>query len=151
MNGDHRATICGCIAIAILSQGCRKEAPPPIVAAQGVVLLNGAPLPTAQVRFIPQIKFGPQFIATGVTDAQGRYSLTCNAQPGACAVENTVTVNEADIPARLQGENVQRELATYLQSLKNRPIPQNYGTPVTTPLSVKVTEGQSEYKLELKR
>jgi hypothetical protein len=151
MNGDHRSAICWCIAVAILTQGCSKEAPPPIVAAQGVVLLNGAPLATAQVHFIPQIKFGPEFIATGVTDAQGRYSLTCNGQPGACAVDNMVTVSEAGIPSKLQSEKAQRELAVYLQSLKNRPIPQNYGSPVTTPLSVKVTEGQSEYKLELKR
>jgi len=148
---EQRSTICWGIAVAILCQGCRKEAPPPIVAAQGVVMLNGAPLPTVQVRFIPQIKFGPQFIATGVTDAQGRYSLTCNGQPGACAVENMVTVSEAEIPAKLQGENAQRELATYLQALKNRPVPQNYGSPATTPLSVSVTEGQSEYKLDLHR
>jgi hypothetical protein len=151
MNGNHLAKLYCCVAIAVVGQGCGKEAPPPIVPAQGVVLLNGAPLAKAQVRFIPQIKFGPEYIAGGVTDEQGRYTLQCNGQSGACAVENTVTVSDADIPPKLLGENAQRELAVYLQSLKNRPIPQNYGSPVTTPLSVKVSEGQSEYKLELKR
>ena len=151
MNCSRVARVLGCIAIAILSVGCRKEAPPPIVPAGGVVLLNGTPLAKAQVRFIPQIKFGPEFIAKGDTDEQGRYTLQCNGKQGACAVENVVTVTESEIPSRLLGESAQAELSVYLRSLKNRPIPQNYGSPATSPLHVTPAEGQTEYKLELKR
>jgi hypothetical protein len=45
----------------------------------------------------------------------------------------------------------QRELAAHLKSLKNRPIRQNYSTLVGSPLRITVSEGQPEYKLELKR
>ena len=130
--------------------GC-GESPPPIIPAQGVVLLNGAPLPKAKVRFIPQIKFGPEYIAIGETDDQGKYTMKCKGQPGACAAEHLVLVEEADIPANLQGEAVQRQLAVYLRALKNRPIPQTYASPVSSPLKVTVKEGQTEYNLELKR
>ena len=115
------------------------------------MLLGGAPLPNAQVRFIPSISLGAEYIATGVTDTQGHYRLECNGQPGACATDHIVIVTEADIPVELQSENKQRELAVFLKSLKNRPIPKNYSTLVSTPLRVTVTEGNPEYKLELKR
>ena len=140
------------VLVLALSGGCSKVAPPPsIVPAKGIVLLNGAPLAKAQVRFIPNIGFGADYIATGVTNDEGRYELTCHGQSGACAAENTVTVSEADIPPKLQGEDSQAELAVYLRTLTNRPIPKLYTTPVQTPLKVTVTEGQEEYKLELKR
>lgn len=151
MSGHRVAAAGRCLALALVVGGCGKAPPPPIVSAQGVVLLNGVPLPQAQVRFIPQIGYGAEYIANGVTDEAGRFTLLCNGQPGVCATENIVIVTEADIPARLQGENAQRELAVYLRSLKNRPIPQNYATPVNTPLRVTVSEGQPDIKLELKR
>lgn len=138
--------------VLALGGGCSKAAPPPqIVPAKGVVLLNGSPLTNAQVRFIPSIGFGVDYIATGVTDDAGRYELTCHGQPGACAAENTVTVSEADIPSHLQGEDSQAELAAYLRTLTNRPIPKLYTTPVQTTLKVTVTAGQEEYTLEMKR
>jgi hypothetical protein len=137
--------------LIVLAGGCGKEPPPPIVAAQGVVTVNGVPLPQAEVRFIPKIGYGADYIATGVTDAQGKFVLQCNGQPGACATENIVVVAEANIPPEYQGENRQRELAVYLRSLKNRPIPPNYASLVSTPLNISISEGQAEIKLELKR
>ena len=83
MNGYRFAAAGTCIALALFSQGCGKEPPPAIVPAQGTVLLDGAPLPNAQVRFIPNIGYGAEYIATGVTDDQGRFTLQCNGQPGA--------------------------------------------------------------------
>jgi hypothetical protein len=150
MRGYRFAAIATCVGIALFSEGC-GEAPPPIVPAQGIVSLNGAPVPKAQVRFIPNIGFGAEYIATGVTDEEGRFTLQCNGQPGACAVESTIVVTEADIPAHLQGENSQRELAVYLRALKNRPIPQHYASPVSSPLRVTVTAEQPDHKRELKR
>jgi hypothetical protein len=151
MSQNNLVLAASCIAFAFSIIGCGKAPPPPIVPAQGTVVLNGAPLPAAQVRFIPSTGYGTEYIAAAVTDDQGHFTLECNGQPGACATENTVLVLEADIPPQFQGENRQRELATYLQSLKNRPIPRTYGTLVTTPLKLTVREGQPDYKLELKR
>ncbi len=137
--------------VFVLFAGCMGESPPPIVEARGVVTLNGAPLPNAQVRFIPQIDFGPEFIATGVTDDEGNYQLQCSGQPGACQANSIVTVTEADIPVELQSESKQRELSVYLRSLKNRPIPRSYGSPASTSLNVTVEAGKPEYVLDLER
>ena len=137
------------LAIVLVCEGCGKEAPPPIMPAQGIVVLRGRPLPKAQVRFIPNIDYGAAYIATAVTDDSGRFTLECDGQSGACVGENKVTVSEADIPKELQSENAQRELIAYKRSLRNRPIPKTYASPVSTPLKVTVAEGQTEHKLEL--
>lgn len=139
------------LLFAVLTIGCGKEPPPAILPAQGVVLLNGAPLPNALVRLIPKIGYGAEYIATGVSDEQGKFVLKCNGMPGACATENIVVISEADIPPQYQGENRQRELAVYLASLKNRPIPSTYANLVSTPLQVTVSKEQPELKFELKR
>ncbi len=131
--------------------GCGGPSVPDIVPAGGVVLLNGQPLPNAQVRFIPMLDLGPQYMAVGVTDDAGVFELQCNGQPGACACDHIVTVAEAEFPSELLSENKQLELAQYRKALKNRPIPTGYATPVNNPLSVSVTADVREYNLELKR
>jgi hypothetical protein len=138
-------------ALFTFNAGCGGPEPPKIVPARGVVTLGGAPLPKASVRFMPLAGVDADYIATGVTDDQGRFELTCNGEPGACAVENTVLISEGEVPSELLSENKQRELTAYRRSLKNRPIPKNYATPVQTPLKASVVEGQQEYNFELTR
>ena len=137
--------------LVALTAGCGKAPPPPIVAAEGVVRLDGRPLNKAAVRFIPQIDYGPEYIAVGVTDESGRFKLTCKGQPGACACENCVIVMEADIPVRLQSENAQTELAQYKASLGRPEVPPKYSNLAESPLSANVTAGQKEYDFNLSR
>src|SRR5689334_22974691 len=76
--------------------GCKKG-PPPLVEVQGVVLLNGQPLPQAQVEFVPDLEdFGAQLNSTGVTDDQGRFTLTCmlKNEPGAVVGKHRVLVTD---------------------------------------------------------
>jgi hypothetical protein len=144
-----RAAVVGAV-LAVLAPGC-KAPPPPIVAAEGVVRLDGKPVNKAQVRFIPMIAYGPEYVAVGVTDEAGRFKLTCKGQPGACACENRVVVLEADIPRELQSESAQAELAKYLRSLGRPPLPDKYANLATSPLAVTVTAGQTEYNFDLTR
>jgi hypothetical protein len=147
----RRVPLAICAALALLVPGCGKPKPPPIVEVAGVVRLDGKPLKNVVVRFVPVNDFGPDYLASGVTDESGRFTLMCNGQSGACAGENRVTVSEADIPARLKGEDLktQAELARYLQSLGGRPLPPQYSNLAQTPLTVTVTADQREYVLEL--
>src|SRR5262245_39134518 len=141
----------GCVVIAALIAGCGKAPPPPIVPVQGTVRIAGKPLAKAQVRFVPKIDHGPEFVATGVTDENGRYTLTCNGQSGACACENSGGIGEADIPANLQGESAQAELAKYMRSLGNRPIPQKYANLAESSLRASVTADTKEFNFDLTR
>ena len=113
--------------------------------------LDGKPLNMARVVFIPQGDVGKEYVASGLTDSAGRYRLSCNGQPGACAGENRVLVLESDVPPELKGESleVQARLVRYRQSLGNRPIPGQYGTAVNTPLKATVSPEQTEYNFDL--
>jgi hypothetical protein len=135
------------LALAFLA-GCGPSAPS-IVPVEGIVLLNGAPLAKAKVRFLPKIENQSKYFAQGVTDADGRYTLTCQGRPGACAVENTVIVEEEEIPTEFVHDRDKRE--EYVQSLRNRPIPDIYRSAIGTPIRVTVTADQKEYRIELKR
>jgi hypothetical protein len=148
----NRSRILGCLLLAGLLPGCGKKVPP-IVEATGGVRLDGKPLKNVRVRFVPVADYGPEYVATGVTDQSGRFQLTCHGKPGACACEHRVVVLEGEIPAALKGEDlrVQDELARYLQSLGGRPLPAQYATLANSPLTVTVTAQQKEYPLELTR
>jgi hypothetical protein len=140
-------------AAALWLCGCSKG-PPPIVPVEGVVLLNNQPLPHAEVSFVPMVAdLGFEYVATGVTDESGRFRLTCNGRSGACSGESRVIVIDAPVPeeARGMGGDAQAAMAKYYEGLKNRPIPSKYATAASTPLTVTVTAGQTEYKIELKR
>jgi hypothetical protein len=143
-----RSLAAACALAAATFAGCGKPAPPPVVEAAGVVRLDGKPLKKVAVRFIPTTEYGADYYATGVTDDDGRFALTCHGQPGACACENQVLVLESDIPPKLQGEDAQLELQKYLRSLGPRP-PQKYANLTTSPLTVTVTAGRKEYNLDL--
>jgi hypothetical protein len=145
-----RSFLAAAVVVALLA-GCGKAPPPPIVEVEGVVRLDGKPLNRAQVRFLPMIDYGPEYVASGVTDEAGRFKLTCKGQPGACSGENRVIVTEADIPRHLQGEGSQAELARYFQSLGGRPIPAKYSDLTQSTLSVIVKADQKDYSLDLTR
>jgi hypothetical protein len=135
---------------AILQAGCGKTlpSPPPIVEVEGVVLLDGKPLNKVEVRFVPEVNCGVQYIAKGITNQQGRFTLTCNGKPGACECENRVLVLEAPFPAELKGENAQLQLIKYLKSLGDRP-PSRYANLAESPLVASVQAGKKQYTLEL--
>jgi len=139
-------------AAALVLSGCSKS-PPPIVPVEGVVLLNGQPLPNAQIKFVPTMDLGYEYVASGTTDEYGRFTLTCNGQPGACACENRVTVTDAPPPEKARGmsADAQAAMTKFYAGLKNRPIPSDYITIAKTPLVIAVAAGHGEYILELKR
>jgi hypothetical protein len=142
------------VLLTVLLAGCAGKAPPPpIVPAAGIVRLDGKPLNKCRVKFVPLIEYGPDYVATGVTDEAGRVQLTCNGKPGACACENRVLVLESEIPPHLKGEDlrVQDQLARYLQSLGNRPLPPKYANLVSSPLTITVTADNQEYSIDLIR
>jgi len=139
--------------ISALAVGCAK-APPSVVPAEGMVLLNGQPLPHAEVQFVPMIKgFGGEYIASAVTDDQGRFKLTCNGRSGAVAGENKVTVGEGPVPEKFRGQSAEAQIGAskFMTGLKNRPIPDKFANLAQSSLTVTVDPGQSQYELKLTR
>jgi hypothetical protein len=144
------------LALVLALGGCGKPSPPPVTDAEVVVLLNGEPLSSALVQFVPMLEhYGAEMNSQGITDNKGRAQLVCaqKQQPGAVVGKHRVLVRDAPGPAGTRGPSAtaQQKMADYLASLKNRPIPPEYNDLARTPLSVDVTAGQKTYKLTLKR
>lgn len=134
--------------------GCGKPEPPPIVEAAGTITLDGKPLPSARIRFIPMFPgFGAELVAEAVSDAQGRFTLACGTARGACIGPHRVVVEEGPLPEDAQGESAraQMRMTNYLQSLENRPIPALYCNVAQTPLEVAISADRTVYDLALKR
>jgi hypothetical protein len=137
----------GAVLIALAS-GCGR---PAIVPAGGVIRIDGKPLKKVVVRFIPKIDHGPDYIAVGVTDDAGRFTLTCKGRPGACAGENTVLVTEAELPNLPRDEKRHPQTAEYFESLGGRPLPQKYTKLLDSPLTADVQAGRTDYDFDLSR
>jgi hypothetical protein len=140
------------LAVALLP-GCKPK-PPEIVPVEGTVYLDGQPVPLARVDFVPDLAdFGAEYMSSAVTDEKGHFVLMTTAgAPGAAVAKHKVVVAEYT-PEELRGFSpaAQDRLAAYQAKLKNRPIPEQYGIAVKTPLTVEVKPGQTTYDLQLKR
>jgi hypothetical protein len=88
----NRARLLAAVILMTLA-GCGK--PEAYCEVEGKVTLDGQPLPGVHVWFYPEGEGGVQPpYATGVTDAQGVYTLTAvNGQHGALVGKNRVAVN----------------------------------------------------------
>lgn len=136
--------------------GCAKKDPPKLVGkAEGVVTVNGAALPAAQVTFIPLTPgLDGSYLAKAVTDSAGRYTLVFpDGRAGAVVGENLVTVSEGPMPEEFRGQDGDSQMGAgnYLRNLANRPIPEAYTVPSLSPLKATVVEGQESYNFDLTR
>ncbi|MFO0927392.1 MAG: hypothetical protein U0736_10180 [Gemmataceae bacterium] len=142
------------LAFALIAVvGCGPR-PPAVVPVEGRVLLDGRPLPHAEVQFLPELRdFGAELNSTGVTDATGRFRLRClyRSQDGAAVARHRVLVTEAAMPDALRSPAGQGRYAQHLRGLANRPIPPVYGSVAATPLRVDVTPARTEYEIRLTR
>jgi hypothetical protein len=144
---------CLCLMGATFLPGCAK-APPTLTEVEGRILLDGQPLPSAHVQFIPQLDgFGAEWNSVGSTDADGNFQLHCafKNQPGAVVGTHWVLVTEMPVPGEYRSQANQGRYEKHLASLAKRPIPRQYGEIRTTPLQVEVKKGQKSYELTLTR
>ena len=100
--------------LCLMAGGCSRPSPPPLGRVHGVVTLDGVPLAGAIVLFTPD---GPGRTSGGITDAEGRYTLTYLREiPGANLGWHTVRMTTATeengrrerVPVRYRGEKAPR-------------------------------------------
>ena len=116
---------------------------PKTAAVKGVVNYKGRPVPKMDVVFNPD---GPGMVATGVTDDEGKFSLTSSqpndgAKPGSYTVSLS-PVQEGEIPMPgFPGSEKKAEL----------PIPKKYTNPKTSGLKYTVDSdpAKNDFKIEL--
>ena len=142
------AVLCGSI---LALGGCGKKKPPALTEVEGVVMINGVPLPHATVTLMPELKDFVELHSVAVTDENGRFKMESFGKPGAYVGKNRVLVAEGPMPANLRNQEAQGEQAQYLKALKNRPIPDQYGNLAQSTIYVEVKGDQKEYVIQLSR
>lgn len=145
-----------CVVLASCCMvGCSEPQMPELTPVQGVLLLDGKPLPMADIRFQPvaTAALPPDAIGQAVTDAEGRFTLTTAGKPGALIGEHIVTVAEGPPPAEVRGDGPEAQVAaaSYEKSLTNRPIPRDFATAASSTCKVVVKAGQAQYEISIRR
>jgi hypothetical protein len=141
--------------LLLSAPGC-SPSPPAVVEVEGVVLLDGKPLPNAEVVFFPELKsFGAEYNASAITDKDGKFQLVREQtkKPGGAVGLNRVVVRDPPMPAELRGmdRRSQEAQAKYLQGLVNRPIPAAYAAMGSTTVKIEVKADQKTYEIKLTR
>jgi hypothetical protein len=136
------AILTGFVLMVLGVGGCTPRTPP-VTEVEGVVLLDGTPLPDVLVEFVPEDDEGRRLpFSQGRTDSHGHYQLQCeNAQLGAVVGLHKVMVRRPT--ARPDPE-------TPAPASKGPAIPLVYQSVVDTPLTVVVKSGEKTHNLALK-
>jgi hypothetical protein len=120
---------------------------------EGVVTIDGIPLPNVAVQFIPQgeISSKPALqtpLSHGQTDEKGHFDLICNDKPGAVIGKHKVVI----LPGRGRGDD--RDApgtpeAPARTGKKIPPVPEQYKIAGTTPAAVEVTKDKHSYEVTI--
>ena len=159
------------IAIAVLaSVGCGGAKAPAVQTemVEGLVTLDGQPVPGATITFVP-VQPGAGASATGMTDSEGKYHLTAvgagiGAQPGAGTLpgEYSVGVMKVNLPDIPTEQDLQADLGTPGTPSKSvgsgeRPkdvqvthvVPQKFNDPLKSGIKVTVKPGANDIPIPL--
>jgi hypothetical protein len=121
----------------------------------GLVTLDGKPLPNASVSFMP---IGEGGVATGVTDASGKYELSHPSGKGAVVGKNKVAVTSIHkTESKVDMSQIPSDSPEYAKMLEQsnagynlivkEPIPEKYNA--KTELEFEVKAGSQEINLPL--
>jgi hypothetical protein len=113
--------------------------------AQGVVKINGAPAANLLLQFTPAQAHGGRILsATAVSDASGRFVLTCdNGKPGAPVGTHKVTVVDNNLATEDEPGGTPQSRPPV-----NR-IPDIFASATTTPLEVTIEAVKTEYEVNI--
>jgi hypothetical protein len=133
----------GPAVLLVLLLGCGEPGRVPTAEVTGTVTYNGSPAQGAAVTFFPE-QGRP---ASGVTDAQGKFSLSTFASgDGAVLGKHTVTIAEAasaeppPMPGMPGAEDYKPPESRF---------PAKYADQSTTPFSKTVEKGENEFTFDM--
>jgi len=83
------------LMLALFASGCGSS---PRATVEGIVTIDGKPLPDVEVQFIPESDQGGGGVpASGYTDESGRYRIEASGSGGVSVGPNRICVNDARI------------------------------------------------------
>ena len=135
------------VATLCFLSGCRGPKVEGLVPVRGTVTYKGEPLEDAAISFTPkEFKTGDR-LATGKTDAQGRFELRTIGERGILPGEYVVVVIKNEmIPGNAERSTPGRPPPMEIRSL----IPRRYNDPKTSDVNVDVgKDGLRNWHLEI--
>jgi hypothetical protein len=139
----------GCICLAALLGGCGSGVK--LSPVTGTVKYKGSTVEGAVVAFRSEEKKA-KTIATGTTDAQGRFELTTyQAGKGAAVGKYKVTVTKFTTPGSGGGGGTSDMKAAFTQKtpVERNELPTKYADPARTPLEFPVAAGKNDIPIDL--
>ena len=147
---NHTCTRLFCLAAVALVFGCSGGSGIDTVPVTGKVTYKGQPVDGARVSFIGQ---GSAKTATGVSGADGSYTLMTLDANGAMPGSFIVVVDKTDMPAELTKETTMEEAEKQGTTPLPQPkalLPAKYSDPAQSPLKFEVkSSGENNINLEL--
>jgi hypothetical protein len=140
---------CFGLAALLVAAGCGKRSYVFNDSVEGTLKLNGVPLPSVRVEFVPEAEPGGEQapLSTGFTDEQGRYRLTHDDQkPGAVLGKHRVVLHPGRGGAPAGGDDREARAQPRAPAPK---VPPAYTIAANTPLQVTVTKEQHTYDLNV--
>jgi hypothetical protein len=140
---DSSVGICA-LGLAVALSGCGSEPRPEFAPVSGTVRINGRPQPRLLLRFSPDAEKGNGLpaIATGTSDAQGKYTLRYEFRgeegEGAPVGWHRVSVIDTSVGHTPQG-----------QMPKPSAVPLPYSNPSTSPLQKEVKPGEQTIDIDI--
>ncbi|MFM1801609.1 MAG: hypothetical protein RJA81_961 [Planctomycetota bacterium] len=132
-------------AALLTLSGCGQSGPP-LFDVEGVVKLDGKPLSSAELTFIPDPSNKDVTPGTGFSDTDGSYVARYLDRAGLAEGKYTVTIRKSEItdtegvPEEMKADQAQLEMMGLTkQTLKN-----DYTTPEKTPFKIEVKPGESQ-------
>jgi hypothetical protein len=149
MNTPRRGTMLMTAACLAWLGGCARDDGPKLVPVSGTVLVNGQPMPSAHVTFLPTGETRGTG-ADGKTDASGVFTLKARHRgPGAVAGTYKVVVSKM---VKADGSDITPEDATPpVLSGAREVIPGPYSSHAASTLTATVPEeGTGDLRIEIK-
>lgn len=136
------------VSLCILTMGCGGSSRAKTVGVTGVLLLDGAPVPDARIRFVPSNPDGRT--AIGDTDAAGKFKLS-TFEPGDGIIPGEY---DADVTSKVPAGNAvdTSDMAAKIASVepKDGSVPEKYKDVKTSQLHYTFTEQDNERVVEVK-
>ena len=139
-----RKNVVAAILLAVAISGC-GDGDIVLVPAGGTVRYKGQPVPGAAVTFVSETN--P--LAAGTTNDQGEFELNTLGRPGAAVGSYTISVIALQDSREITPNEAQSMSTAELNKIRKSLIPEKYGHPRTSGLTLSVSEDETTNRFSL--
>jgi len=142
------------LGILLIGSGCNRGVP--VADVNGVIKMDGKPVPHVRIMFLPDPQHGTTGpFSAGLSDDEGRFKLTCEDEREGAVVgwHRVVLMNSGENLYRTPRHGRREEDEPVPKAPKAKKagpkVPEKYGTAAKTPLEMEVKATKNDLELVL--